>query len=180
MGADRVYMERFLNNREKEWFLMDVYWVYKKPERMRVVRVTVDVARQLIERFPTRISRDGQRLKIDDGGVVTYADLEDYVTMDDLGVLTAMSKEDLLAGWDGSVDGVFAAAPLAHWRQALDRHKVTFGIVARTEDLPEDAQMNANGVFRAIEGDPDGLRTVDSPVHFDGIDKRPPGRAPEI
>ena len=78
------------------------------------------------------------------------------------------------------LDGVFAAAPLEHWRQALDRHKVTFGIVARTEDLPEDAQMNANGVFRAIEGDPDGLRTGDSPVHFDGIDKRPPGRAPEI
>jgi formyl-CoA transferase len=78
------------------------------------------------------------------------------------------------------LDGVFASAPLAHWRQALDRHKVTFGIVARTEDLPEDAQMNANGVFREIEGDPDGLRTIDSPIHFDGVDKRPPGRAPEI
>jgi len=78
------------------------------------------------------------------------------------------------------LDGVFAGAPLAHWREVLDGHQVTFGIVARTEDLPDDAQMNANGVFPAIEGDPDGLRTVDSPIHFDGAPKRAPRPAPEI
>jgi crotonobetainyl-CoA:carnitine CoA-transferase CaiB-like acyl-CoA transferase len=78
------------------------------------------------------------------------------------------------------LDDVFAAQPLAHWRSALDAHAVTFGIVARTEELPDDAQMIANGIFRPIAGDPDGLRTVDSPIHVDGAPKRAPGPAPEI
>ena len=77
------------------------------------------------------------------------------------------------------LDEVFAEKPLDHWRENLDRHSVTFGIVARTEELPDDAQMNANGIFRPIEGE-DGLRTVDSPIHLDGVAKRPAGPAPEI
>jgi crotonobetainyl-CoA:carnitine CoA-transferase CaiB-like acyl-CoA transferase len=78
------------------------------------------------------------------------------------------------------LDEVFAAKPFDHWREALDRHAVTFAMVARTREIPDDAQMNAIGVFRPIEGDRDGVRTIDSPIHFDGVAKRPPGRAPEI
>jgi formyl-CoA transferase len=78
------------------------------------------------------------------------------------------------------LDGVFGREGLDHWRRTLDEHEVTFGIVARTHELPDDAQMIANGVFPAIDGDPDGRRTIDSPIHFDGVTKRPPGRAPEI
>lgn len=77
------------------------------------------------------------------------------------------------------LDALFVEKPLAHWRDALDRHGVTFGIVTRSEELPDDAQMNANGVFRTIEGT-DGLRTVDSPIHVDGADKRPCRLAPGI
>jgi crotonobetainyl-CoA:carnitine CoA-transferase CaiB-like acyl-CoA transferase len=80
------------------------------------------------------------------------------------------------------LDGVFATKPLAEWRKLLDGHSITFGIIARVEDLPEDAQMNANGVFRPVvgEGVPKGLRTVDSPIHLDGAAKRPATRAPEL
>jgi crotonobetainyl-CoA:carnitine CoA-transferase CaiB-like acyl-CoA transferase len=78
------------------------------------------------------------------------------------------------------LDGVFAEKPLDHWRSVLDRHGVTFGIVARTQELPDDTQMNANGIFRPIEGDPKGTRTVDSPIHVDGREKRPCGQAPDI
>jgi crotonobetainyl-CoA:carnitine CoA-transferase CaiB-like acyl-CoA transferase len=78
------------------------------------------------------------------------------------------------------LDAVFAAEPLEHWRKVLDLHAVTFGIVARTPDLPDDEQMIANGIFPKIEGDPEGLRTVDSPIHLDGSAKRPPGPAPAI
>ena len=62
----------------------------------------------------------------------------------------------------------------------LDRHTVTFGVIAQIDELPDDPQLNANGVFRAVEGTP-GLRTIDSPLHLDGVGKaNPPGRAPEL
>ncbi len=77
------------------------------------------------------------------------------------------------------LDSVFASKPLAHWRAELDRHTVTFGVIARIDELPDDPQLNANGVFRAVEGTP-GLRTIDSPLHLDGAPKRPAGRAPEL
>jgi len=80
------------------------------------------------------------------------------------------------------LERTFATQPLAHWRAALDRHGVTFGIIAQIDELPDDPQMNANGVFRAVEGDGvrPGLRTVDSPFQLDGAPKRPPGRAPAL
>ena len=80
------------------------------------------------------------------------------------------------------LDPVFASKPLAHWRAELDRFTVTFGIIARTEDLPNDPQLNANGIFRPVEGPGvrPGLRTVDSPIHLDGAEKRPATRAPEV
>ncbi len=78
------------------------------------------------------------------------------------------------------LDAVFAEKPLEQWRAILDRHGITFGIVARSEELPGDPQMNANGIFRPIQGDPLGTRTVDSPIQVDGAEKRPCGRAPEL
>jgi crotonobetainyl-CoA:carnitine CoA-transferase CaiB-like acyl-CoA transferase len=80
------------------------------------------------------------------------------------------------------LDPIFASRPLAHWRAELDRHTVTFGIIARTDDLPDDPQMNANGVFKPVVGPGvrPGLRTIDSPIHLDGVEKRPATRAPEL
>ena len=80
------------------------------------------------------------------------------------------------------LDPVFGSKPLAHWRAELDRHTVTFGIIARIDDLPNDPQLNANGIFRPVEGPGvrPGLRTVDSPIHLDGANKRPATRAPEL
>ena len=74
---------------------------------------------------------------------------------------------------------VFASKPLAHWRAQLDRHTVTFGVIAQIDELPDDPQLNANGVFRDVEGSP-GLRTIDSPLHLDGVAKKPAGRAPGL
>jgi crotonobetainyl-CoA:carnitine CoA-transferase CaiB-like acyl-CoA transferase len=80
------------------------------------------------------------------------------------------------------LDEVFAAQPLAHWRDQLDRHTVTFGLIATIDELPEDPQLIANGVFRPVEGEGvrAGLRTVDSPIHLDGVAKRPATRPPEL
>jgi formyl-CoA transferase len=79
----------------------------------------------------------------------------------------------------GILDAVFRAAPLAAWRERLDRHKVTFGVITRSDEAPADAQMQANGLFREIEGSA-GRRVVDSPVWITGVEKAPARRAPEI
>ena len=52
------------------------------------------------------------------------------------------------------LDAVFASKPLAYWRAELDRHTVTFGVIAQIDELPDDPQLNANGVFRVVEGSP--------------------------
>jgi crotonobetainyl-CoA:carnitine CoA-transferase CaiB-like acyl-CoA transferase len=78
------------------------------------------------------------------------------------------------------LDEVFCSQPLGVWRDRLDQHQITFGIIARIEDLPNDPQLAANGVFRPVEGVGvrEGLRTVDSPIQLDRHPKRPAGPAP--
>jgi len=80
------------------------------------------------------------------------------------------------------LDALFASQPLAHWRAELDRRTVTFGVIAQVDELPNDPQLVANGVFRPVvgEGVRAGLRTVDSPIHLDGVAKRPAQRAPDL
>lgn len=79
------------------------------------------------------------------------------------------------------LDEVFASKDLADWRDALDAHQITFGVVAKVTELPDDAQMAANGVFTVTPG-PRGreLRTVDSPVWLDGVRKVRTRPAPEL
>jgi crotonobetainyl-CoA:carnitine CoA-transferase CaiB-like acyl-CoA transferase len=80
------------------------------------------------------------------------------------------------------LDEVFASRTLAEWRKELDRHEITFGIISRVEDLPNDPQLLANGVIRDMVGPgvSAGMRTVDNPIHLDGAAKVPPRRAPEL
>jgi crotonobetainyl-CoA:carnitine CoA-transferase CaiB-like acyl-CoA transferase len=77
------------------------------------------------------------------------------------------------------LDGVFASRTLPEWMEIFDRHRITFGIVQRTEALPDDAQMIANGVFPELADRP-GTRTVDSPIHVAGAHKTRPRTAPAI
>jgi crotonobetainyl-CoA:carnitine CoA-transferase CaiB-like acyl-CoA transferase len=76
---------------------------------------------------------------------------------------------------------VFAKRPLAEWREILDRHQVTFGVIHRAQDALEDEQLEANGILREIR-DPRaaGLRTIDSPIRLAGVEKRAPGPAPAL
>ncbi|MBI2803280.1 MAG: CoA transferase [Gammaproteobacteria bacterium] len=77
------------------------------------------------------------------------------------------------------LDQVFATKTLAEWSAILDQHRVTFGVVQKSEALPSDAQMLANGVFPEIVDLP-GRRTVDSPINVDGTTKIPPQAAPAL
>ncbi len=78
-------------------------------------------------------------------------------------------------------EAAFRSRDLSDWRQRLDREDVTFGIVARTEEVPEDDQMLANDVL--IDGvDRDGgtFRTINSPIWIEGETKVKPRRAPTL
>ncbi len=77
------------------------------------------------------------------------------------------------------LDQVFATKTLAEWSTCLDQYRVTFGVVQKTEALPTDSQMLANGVFPEIV-DFRGRRTIDSPITVEGATKIPPHAAPAL
>ena len=77
------------------------------------------------------------------------------------------------------LDEVFASRPLEAWKTALETHRITFGVVQQTAELPHDPQMHENGVFREIAGG-DGMLTVDTPIKMEGVEKVAPGPAPEL
>ena len=75
------------------------------------------------------------------------------------------------------IDAIVAEKDMAEWREIFRRHCVVWGPVPRTEELPNDPQMQANGVFPEVEP---GVRTISSPLDVAGVDKVKPRKAPEI
>ena len=76
---------------------------------------------------------------------------------------------------------LFASRDLVEWRKRLDAVGVTSAHVATLEELAEDPQAEASGLFPAIEdGNGRAMRTVTNPIEVEGLAKRPPGPAPDI
>jgi crotonobetainyl-CoA:carnitine CoA-transferase CaiB-like acyl-CoA transferase len=76
------------------------------------------------------------------------------------------------------LDAVFATRDMAEWRKILDSVGVTFGVVGRTDDTADDAQMRAIGALVPFA---DGKTlTVSSPFNLDGEAKVAPRRAPAV
>jgi len=67
---------------------------------------------------------------------------------------------------------------MAEWRKILDGVGVTFGVVARTDDTADDAQMQAIGALVPFAGET--TLTVSSPFHLDGEEKVAPRHAPMV
>ena len=79
------------------------------------------------------------------------------------------------------LDKIFAAEPLAHWHDAFERARVTYGIVKTAAEVTMDPQALANEIIVPIEGGSEHLtRTVSSPIRIHGIPKTPARRAPEL
>ena len=76
------------------------------------------------------------------------------------------------------LDAVFAERDMAEWRKILDAVGVTFGVVGKVDDVPDDAQMQAIGALVPF-ADGNGL-TVSSPFQLEGVAKVAPRRAPKI
>ncbi|HYL36096.1 MAG TPA: CoA transferase [Bryobacteraceae bacterium] len=75
------------------------------------------------------------------------------------------------------IDAVVAEKDMAEWKEIFRQHNVIWGPVPKSEQVPADPQMQANGVFAEIEP---GLRTVASPLAVAGVDKVKPRKAPEV
>ena len=76
------------------------------------------------------------------------------------------------------LDATFAARDMAEWRVILDDVGVTFGVVGKVDDAPNDAQMRAIGALVPF-ADGEAL-TVSSPFNLAGEAKVPPQRAPNL
>jgi crotonobetainyl-CoA:carnitine CoA-transferase CaiB-like acyl-CoA transferase len=73
----------------------------------------------------------------------------------------------------------FAEKTWPEWRKILDDHAITFGIIATTDEVAEDDQMERNGVFVELAGKP-GTRVVNSPLELRDFPKQQPAPPPEL
>ena len=73
----------------------------------------------------------------------------------------------------------FATRPYEHWREALAAHSVTFGVISRPQDVPDDEQAVACGavVETAI---PEMPRTLADPIRLSFASQRIAHAAPEL
>jgi formyl-CoA transferase len=98
--------------------------------------------------------------------------------IDDRRFATKAARKENATALVVELDAVFAMRDLAEWRTILDSVGVTFGVVNKVDDVPDDAQMQAIG---AIVPFADGQSlTVSSPFHLQGEPKIAPRRAPAL
>jgi crotonobetainyl-CoA:carnitine CoA-transferase CaiB-like acyl-CoA transferase len=79
------------------------------------------------------------------------------------------------------LDAAFGARPWTEWQPILNRHKLTYGVVATVDDARHDRQMVASGALVPFD-DPRGGAplTVSGPVWVEGVEKVPPRMPPEL
>lgn len=76
--------------------------------------------------------------------------------------------------------GVFAEKDWEEWRQILEAHGITFGVIRKTSDIPNDRTFtDSGGVVASGPGAP-SARTIGSPVFMRGQEKTTPMPAPEV
>jgi formyl-CoA transferase len=91
---------------------------------------------------------------------------------------TKEARKQNAAALVAELDVVFATRDMAEWRKILDGVGVTFGVVARTDDTADDAQMQAIGALVPFADET--TLTVSSPFHLDGEEKVAPRHAPTV
>ncbi|MFK0279717.1 CaiB/BaiF CoA transferase family protein [Streptomyces sp. NPDC090499] len=80
----------------------------------------------------------------------------------------------------GLLDTAFRSRPFAHWKEALDRERITYSLIQTPEEAARDPQLRENGIVVPLAG-VDGLpETVSSPVVLRGVPKVPAKRAPDL
>ncbi len=78
------------------------------------------------------------------------------------------------------LDGVFLEKEWEEWQEILSAHDITFGVVRKTADIPEDRTFaDAGGVVDSGPNTPSD-KTIGSPVFMRGQEKTEPGPAPDV
>ena len=77
------------------------------------------------------------------------------------------------------LDEAFAAQDWPHWRRVLRAHEVTFGVIERLQDLPDDPQAQHAGII-AETNSPDVPRTINNPVRLGFAQPRRAGPPPSV
>lgn len=75
------------------------------------------------------------------------------------------------------IDEVIATRDMAEWDRLFRRYGLVWAAVQANEEVAEDCQMQANGLFVEMTN---GLRTVDSPFKIEGVQKVTPDVAPTV
>ena len=80
-----------------------------------------------------------------------------------------------------ALDRAFARRDWAEWRERLDRAGITYGQVARIDDVLEDVQMKEGGALEPVSDSRIGAEwTVSSPLQVGEGRKAPPRAAPGL
>jgi crotonobetainyl-CoA:carnitine CoA-transferase CaiB-like acyl-CoA transferase len=95
-----------------------------------------------------------------------FADLEGFTT--NSAVLT------------GLLDAEFRSRPLEHWKEVLDRERITYSVIQTPEEAAKDPQLRANDIVVPLEGVSGLEYTINSPINLRGLSKVPAKRAPEL
>jgi len=74
---------------------------------------------------------------------------------------------------------IFASRDYEHWRQALSAHAVTFGVISRPSDIPDDRQAVEEGAIVATAM-PEMPRTLANPMRLGFAEQRVAGPAPAL
>ncbi len=79
------------------------------------------------------------------------------------------------------LDEVFTLQPWEHWRAALDRAHITYGVVRSPSEVVKDPQLLANEIIVPLEGAGERLKlVVSSPLKVHDVPKVPARRAPDL
>ncbi|GAA3904907.1 CoA transferase [Streptomyces lannensis] len=78
------------------------------------------------------------------------------------------------------LDAEFRSQSFAHWKDALDRERITFSLIQTPEEAAQDVQLRANDIVVPLEGDSDLKETVSSPINLRGVPKVAAKRAPDL
>jgi len=79
------------------------------------------------------------------------------------------------------LDQEFAKADMCEWKRRFAMHEVIWGPVPSFTEVPEDEQMQLNGVFTEVKDAPGGpLRTVSNPITVEGTENVAPRMAPAV
>jgi crotonobetainyl-CoA:carnitine CoA-transferase CaiB-like acyl-CoA transferase len=78
------------------------------------------------------------------------------------------------------LEGVFRSQPLAHWKDLLDRERITYGVIQTPEEAADDPQLRANDIVVPLHGDDKLKEIISGPITVRGLPKVPAKRAPEL